>query len=128
MATYSQVGRGSKGSDVTELQKLLNSNGYALDVDGSFGPKTQAAVKDYQQKNGLKVDGIVGNNTWGSLTKANTPAAAPTTPTTQAATPTKPATAPWSYDPFKESSETAAANSNRQVVSGQKPGDFSYGA
>ena len=128
MATYSQVGRGSKGSDVTELQKLLNSNGYALDVDGSFGPKTQAAVKDYQQKNGLKVDGIVGNNTWGSLTKANTPAAAPTTPTTQAATPTKPATAPWSYDPFKESSETAAANSNRQALSGQKPGDFSYGA
>lgn len=72
MASYGQVSYGSKGSSVTELQKLLNNNGYSLDVDGSFGSKTQAAVKDYQQKNGLSVDGIVGKNTWGALTKANT--------------------------------------------------------
>ena len=72
MATYNQIGYGSKGSDVTELQKLLNQNGYTLDTDGIYGSKTLAAVKDYQQKNGLAVDGIVGNNTWGALTKANT--------------------------------------------------------
>jgi peptidoglycan hydrolase-like protein with peptidoglycan-binding domain len=59
--------KGSKGSDVTELQKLLNNNGYNLAVDGSYGSKTLAAVQDYQKKNGLQVDGIVGTKTWGSL-------------------------------------------------------------
>ena len=62
MATYSQVKKGSKGSSVEELQKLLNQNGYSLSVDGVFGSNTQAAVRDYQRKNGLAVDGIVGNN------------------------------------------------------------------
>ena len=60
--------QGSKGTDVSEVQKLLNQNGYSLDVDGSYGPKTAAAVKDYQKKNGLAVDGIVGTNTYGALT------------------------------------------------------------
>ena len=73
MATYKQVGYGSQGSDVTELQKLLNQNGYTLDEDGIFGDKTLAAVKEYQQKNSLDVDGIVGENTWGALTKVSTP-------------------------------------------------------
>lgn len=75
MANYKQISYGSTGSDVTELQKQLKNNGYTdLAVDGIFGTKTQAAVKDYQQKNGLAVDGIVGTNTWGSLTKASTTA------------------------------------------------------
>lgn len=69
MANYNQISYGATGSDVKKLQELLNQNDYNLDVDGSFGPKTQAAVKDYQNKNGLKVDGIVGTNTWGALTK-----------------------------------------------------------
>ena len=73
MATsYKQVGKGSTGSSVTELQKLLNQNGYSLAEDGVFGSKTLAAVKDYQSKNGLSVDGIAGNQTWGSLTSKNT--------------------------------------------------------
>lgn len=69
---YSQVSYGSQGSDVKTLQEMLNQNGYNLSVDGIFGSKTQQAVRDYQQKNGLSVDGIVGNNTWGSLTTGNT--------------------------------------------------------
>ena len=36
-------------------------------MDGKFGSKTQSAVKDYQKKKGLDVDGIVGDKTWGSL-------------------------------------------------------------
>ena len=59
--------RGSKGSAVSELQTILNKNGYNLSVDGDFGEKTEAAVRDYQQKSGLGVDGIVGVNTWGKL-------------------------------------------------------------
>ena len=67
-----QVKYGSTGSDVKKLQQTLNKNGYKLTEDGIFGAKTQAAVKDYQKKNGLDVDGIVGTNTWGALLKTNT--------------------------------------------------------
>ena len=62
---------GSSGNDVSELQRILNENGYNLDVDGIFGSQTQAAVTDYQTKKGLDVDGIVGDQTWGSLTGAS---------------------------------------------------------
>lgn len=64
---YSTISYGSSGDDVKKLQKTLNSKGYSLTVDGIFGKNTQSAVKDYQKKNGLSVDGIVGAKTWGSL-------------------------------------------------------------
>ena len=69
---YSTVSYGSSGADVKKLQEALNAHGYSLAVDGQFGAKTQAAVKDYQKKNGLQVDGIAGKNTWGSLTSKTT--------------------------------------------------------
>lgn len=62
---------GSSGNEVRELQESLNKAGYNLVVDGKFGTKTQNAVKSYQQKNGLTVDGIVGVNTWKSLSNLN---------------------------------------------------------
>ena len=80
MATRTQISYGSKGDEVKELQTALNNAGYNLSVDGVFGSKTQAAVKDYQSKNSLKVDGIVGTNTWGSLFPTTTTTAATTTP------------------------------------------------
>lgn len=61
------ISYGASGNEVKKLQEKLNSKGYSLDVDGQFGAKTQAAVRDYQKKNNLSVDGIVGNATWGSL-------------------------------------------------------------
>ena len=78
-STYRQVGYGSTGSAVSKLQTVLNEHGYGLAVDGIFGAKTQAAVRDYQKKNGLKLDGIAGKETWGSLLAgqtARTPASA----------------------------------------------------
>ncbi|MBR5633365.1 MAG: peptidoglycan-binding protein, partial [Clostridia bacterium] len=63
MATVKAIKYGMKGDDVANLQSILNKLGYNLTVDGSFGPKTLAAVKDYQTKNGLTVDGMVGPQT-----------------------------------------------------------------
>tara|TARA_Y100000389_G_scaffold205009_1_gene261922 strand:- start:8433 stop:9362 length:930 start_codon:yes stop_codon:yes gene_type:complete len=55
--------KGDKGPEVIRLQKLLN-----VIPDGSFGPKTEKAVMRIQLEKKLKVDGIVGNNTWQVLT------------------------------------------------------------
>ena len=38
--------------------------GHELKVDGDFGPRTLAVVKSFQQKVGLKPDGLVGPLTW----------------------------------------------------------------
>lgn len=62
------IKKGSKGESVKWLQYELNKRGYKLSVDGDFGAKTEAAVKDFQSKNKLVVDGIVGKNTIRSLT------------------------------------------------------------
>ena len=66
-ATHATIRRGSKGDDVTALQTLLNTRGATLKVDGIFGALTDVAVRDFQSKNGLKVDSIVGKLTWRSL-------------------------------------------------------------
>jgi peptidoglycan hydrolase-like protein with peptidoglycan-binding domain len=59
---------GATGDNVKKIQEALNSSGnYNLTVDGVWGDKTDAAIKDYQKNNGLSVDGIVGEKTWGSL-------------------------------------------------------------
>ena len=68
MANYTTLSNGSKGSDVEKLQQALNSTGnYTLEVDGKYGPATEAAVRDYQTQNGLKVDGVAGEQTLGKL-------------------------------------------------------------
>lgn len=55
--------RGQKREEVKALQAHLVGYGYDIDVDGSFGPATEAAVKDYQHKHGLTVDGKAGPKT-----------------------------------------------------------------
>jgi len=70
---------GSTGSDVKALQTTLNTKGYKLVVDGILGNQTLAAVKNYQSKNGLSVDGLVGPATLGKL-NAKPAAPKPTTP------------------------------------------------
>ena len=53
---------GSKGDDVKKLQEKLG-----LNPDGNFGPNTEKTVKDWQSKNGLTSDGVVGDATWVKL-------------------------------------------------------------
>jgi peptidoglycan hydrolase-like protein with peptidoglycan-binding domain len=69
---------GSFGDAVKNLQNALVSAGYSLKADGFFGAKTKEAVMDYQKKNGLKADGIVGASTLAKLGLAT--AAAPAAP------------------------------------------------
>lgn len=55
---------GDKGQAVKDLQRLLKNKGYYRNhIDGSFGPRTEAAVRNYQIKNNLLVDGIAGKKT-----------------------------------------------------------------
>ena len=123
MATIrNQLSYGSQGSDVTELQKLLNQNGYSLNEDGIFGTNTQNAVRDYQQKSGLSVDGIVGTNTWGSLNGTYT-----ANKNTNTATTTKPAATTstgFEYDAYQESDAVKQAKEILQQQMNNKPGQY----
>lgn len=58
----------AKGDAVRALQGVLNAHGFDCgEVDGSFGAKTDAAVRAFQKARGLAVDGIVGEDTWTAL-------------------------------------------------------------
>lgn len=54
--------------EITAVQAALAGRGYDLSVDGIFGINTEQAVRDFQTKQGLDADGIVGNLTYTSLT------------------------------------------------------------
>jgi len=63
--------RGSSGNDVRELQSRLKFLGYYKgNVDGAFGYGTYWAVRNFQYKFGMKVDGVVGANTRSRLVAA----------------------------------------------------------
>ena len=59
--------KGSKGESVRTLQEFLK-----ITIDGDFGSKTESAVKAFQKKTGLTVDGVVGKNTWAVMGILNT--------------------------------------------------------
>lgn len=60
--------RGSSGETVSEIQRRLKNWGYYFgSVDGIYGSQTEKAVRYFQQKNGLSVDGQVGNQTLAAL-------------------------------------------------------------
>ena len=62
------IAPGATGDTVRRLQRALRRTpDLGLSVDGVFGPKTETAVKGFQQGAGLVVDGIVGPLTWGAL-------------------------------------------------------------
>ena len=60
--------KGDRGNDVRVLQKLLTWKGWNPGpVDGAFGRKTKRAVKKFQRKRGIGVDGTVGPQTIGEI-------------------------------------------------------------
>jgi peptidoglycan hydrolase-like protein with peptidoglycan-binding domain len=68
-----EVKQGSQGDAVRGVQEefqfrnLSGDPGKGLQVDGIFGPKTDAAVRAFQMDKHLSVDGIVGPKTWSAL-------------------------------------------------------------
>ena len=55
--------KGMKGEDVKWLQWAINRAGVKCDIDGSFGAKTEAALKQAQKIWGIQVDGVAGPGT-----------------------------------------------------------------
>lgn len=124
MATIrNQLSYGSQGSEVTELQKLLNNHGYNLDEDGIFGENTKNAVTDFQQKKGLDVDGIVGTNTWGSLDGTYTPNQNTGTASTPSAS-TPAADTGFKYDAYKPGDAVTQAQALLNQQMANKPGEY----
>lgn len=68
------------GADVVQLIDVLNKRGYDLKQDGLFGPAVKAAVVDFQTKNGLAPDGIVGPLTVTKLLEEKLPEPQPEEP------------------------------------------------
>ena len=144
MAKYysSTLQKGSKGDEVKQWQQYLNSQGYNLTVDGDFGDNTYKATTEWQKKNGLGADGIVGEQTWGkagytdgsSSVAAPNVGSAPTAPTfntTATATPESkplPNAPTYNTSTWDESSKGQAAledyNSAKDAVNNYD--DFTY--
>lgn len=60
--------KGSTEGEVIQIQKALKDAGFYEDeLDGIFGDVTETAVKDFQARSGLAVDGKVGSATFGKL-------------------------------------------------------------
>lgn len=58
------------GVSVDQVQTALKSAGYYDGaIDGKLGKRTKAAISDFQKAKGLKVDGIIGRQTWEYLQK-----------------------------------------------------------
>ena len=71
----SVVRKGDRGPVVEFLQPQLDKDGYRLSngrkpgagIDGHLGKVTDKAVRQFQKDEGLKIDGVVGPNTWNTL-------------------------------------------------------------
>ena len=66
-ASLPSVRLGSRGAAVTAVQLRLVANGYCLAVDGDFGWLTWRAVRAFQVRHRLLLDGVVGPQTWAAL-------------------------------------------------------------
>lgn len=68
------IKKNDRGEEVVDIQRRLIALGFDLGksaADGVFGEQTEMAVKAFQQKRGLTVDGVVGEETWQELVEAS---------------------------------------------------------
>lgn len=66
---YVGYGYYEAGNVVKTAQFALRSHGYKIDADGYFGPKTRQAIIEFQKKERITADGIIGKVTWERLYK-----------------------------------------------------------
>lgn len=87
-STYTELRKGATGNNVSAMQTALNNAGFSVNASGSFDDATEAALKQYQQQNGLTVDGIAGDQTlsklYGTGTATDTTGYTPSAAVTQA--------------------------------------------
>ena len=71
-AGYPTLRRGSRGCYVMILQDALSTLGYQTGsrIDGLFGARTEEALRGYQRRTSLRVDGVCGCNSWKKITTA----------------------------------------------------------
>lgn len=63
------VRSGAEGNITYLIQAMLICKGFGIEADSIFGPATESVVKEFQSRNGLSADGIVGKNTFNKLFK-----------------------------------------------------------
>jgi Putative peptidoglycan binding domain/Penicillin-insensitive murein endopeptidase len=68
-ATWPILARKDHGADVKALELLLRSRGEHLAADGVFEGETDQAVRRFQKRKGLAVDGVVGPKTWKAVVR-----------------------------------------------------------
>ncbi len=66
---FGPIGRGNTGKKVRLVQELLCLSEFNIVIDGKFGPATEHAVRQFQEKKGLNVDGIVFRKTFDKLSE-----------------------------------------------------------
>ena len=59
--------QGSQGTHIRTIQQRLKDLGYAITIDGNFGPGTREVIVAFQRKKNLLADGMVGPKTWAGL-------------------------------------------------------------
>ena len=133
------MGRGIQQVDMgtLEIQKELNKHGYNLAEDGVYGPKTTQAIKNFQSKNGLAVDGIVGKQTGAALfgmgnsssTGGSTTGGSSMGGSVGTGGSANTGKSGWSYDPFKydaykESDIVTEAKNALDAQLANKPGAY----
>jgi peptidoglycan hydrolase-like protein with peptidoglycan-binding domain len=117
--------RGDKGEDVKEVQRVVGAT-----PDGDFGPKTEAAVKEWQEKHGLVADGVWGNmsDIHAKNCTCGQPAPAPVQESAPAPAPEPaPATGPaiaYPGTPVRRGSKGAAVSAVQTKVGAKPDGDF----
>ena len=58
---------GASGREVSYLQGVMDKDRIPTIIDGEFGRLTDRSVRRFQQRYGLKQDGIVGQKTWDAI-------------------------------------------------------------
>lgn len=76
-SSYSILYPWDVGPPVARMQELLRAHGFSLRVDGDYGWRTEIAVKTFQRQQGLRVDGVVGPETWQRLAATVQPGTRP---------------------------------------------------